>query len=116
MIGKGSLKEREISAAGKNVIVIGGGDTGTDCIATAIRQGAASVTQFQHNKPDPRIRAAHNPWPLFPKIYKQDYGQEKSWEIYGHDPRSFSTATKKFVGDAEGSSQGIAYGGNRVGV
>lgn len=102
LIGKGSLKEREISAAGKNVIVIGGGDTGTDCIATAIRQGAASVTQFQHNKPDPRSRAAHNPWPLFPKIYKQDYGQEEAVQIYGHDPRSFSTATKKFVGDEKG--------------
>jgi len=101
-IGSDRNDEGEITASGKDVIIIGGGDTGTDCMATAIRQGCASVTQFQHNKSDPLERDTGNPWPLFPKVYKLDYGQEEAKAIYGDDPRSFSTSTVRFVGDEDG--------------
>jgi len=98
----GAPDAEAISAKGKDVIVIGGGDTGTDCVATAIRQGCRSVTQFQHNKMEPLKRDGKQPWPLFPKIYKIDYGQEEAKAIYGTDPRSYSTSTVKFVGDENG--------------
>ncbi len=101
LLGSGYADE-PISAKGKDVIIIGGGDTGTDCVATAIRQGCASVTQFQHNKSNPPERTADNPWPLFPRVYTVDYGQEEARSIFGHDPRSFSTSTVKFVGDENG--------------
>ena len=91
-----------ISAAGKNVIVIGGGDTGTDCVGTAIRQGAKSVTQLEILPRPPETRAADNPWPQWPKVYKMDYGQEEAAALWGADPRRYLVNTRRLIGDATG--------------
>jgi glutamate synthase (NADPH/NADH) small chain len=91
-----------ISAAGKNVIVIGGGDTGTDCVGTAIRQGAKSVTQLEILPRPPEARAADNPWPQWPKIYKMDYGQEEAAALWGADPRRYLINTRRLIGDESG--------------
>ncbi len=91
-----------ISAEGKNVIVIGGGDTGTDCVATALRHKCKSLTQFVVYPKVPKDRPANNPWPEFPKVYQIDYGQEEAKVVFGEDPRSYRIMTKKFVGDENG--------------
>jgi glutamate synthase (NADPH/NADH) small chain len=91
-----------ISATGKHVIVIGGGDTGTDCVGTSIRHECKSVTQFEIMPRPPEQRAANNPWPEWPKVYKMDYGQEEAAALYGADPRQYLISTKKFVGDENG--------------
>jgi glutamate synthase (NADPH/NADH) small chain len=91
-----------INARGKNVIVIGGGDTGTDCVATAIRHGAESVTQLEILPRPPDRRAPDNAWPQWPKVYRLDYGQEEAAALQGSDPRLWSIETKRFTGDAEG--------------
>ena len=91
-----------ISAAGKNVVVIGGGDTGTDCVGTALRHAAASVVQLEILGRPPDQRAHDNPWPQWPKLYRLDYGQEEAAALQGSDPRRYSVLTKRFVGDAEG--------------
>lgn len=90
------------SAKDKDVIVIGGGDTGTDCVATAIRQGCSSVVQFEILPKPPLLRAPHNPWPEWPKVFKTDYGQEEARIVFGRDPREFSIMTKKMIGDETG--------------
>jgi glutamate synthase (NADPH/NADH) small chain len=91
-----------ISAKGKHVIVIGGGDTGTDCVGTSIRHGCKSVTQLEIMPRAPEQRAASNPWPEWPLIFRVDYGQEEAAALFGADPRQYLVSTKKFVGDAEG--------------
>ena len=91
-----------ISAAGKNVIVIGGGDTGTDCVGTSIRQGARSITQLEILPRPPETRAADNPWPQWPKVYKMDYGQEEAAALWGADPRQYLINTRRLVGDDQG--------------
>ncbi|PVU92698.1 hypothetical protein BB559_003634 [Furculomyces boomerangus] len=88
-----------ISAKGKNVIVIGGGDTGTDCIATSVRHGAESVTNFELLPCPPNTRAQDNPWPLFPRIFKVDYGHAEATETFGSDPRVYCISTKRFISD-----------------
>jgi len=91
-----------ISAKDKDVIIIGGGDTGTDCVGTSIRHHCKSVIQLEI-MPEPSIqRTANNQWPQYPKTYKLDYGQEESKELYGEDPRKYCHMTKKFVGDGNG--------------
>ncbi len=92
-----------ISAKGKNVIVIGGGDTGTDCVATSIRHGCKSVFQFEilPEPPEKRI-AATNPWPEWPKKLKVDYGQEEAIHLTGKDPRNYLISAKRIVGDGKG--------------
>jgi glutamate synthase (NADPH/NADH) small chain len=96
-----------IDAKGKNVIVIGGGDTGTDCVGTSLRHGAKSVTQFEI-MPQPAIsRQQNNPWPQWPKVLKVDYGQEEAAALQGSDPRNYLIQTKKFVGDADGNLKEI---------
>jgi glutamate synthase (NADPH/NADH) small chain len=92
-----------ISAKGKHVVVIGGGDTGTDCVGTSIRHGARSLTQLEILPRPPDERASDNPWPLWPKTYKLDYGQEEAKALWGADPRVYSVLTKRFIGDAEGN-------------
>lgn len=93
-----------ISAKGKDVIVIGGGDTGTDCVATALRHGCSSVTQFGTHAKAPLERdTLNNPWPQFPNVYTLDYAHEEAKALYGEDPRAFSVLTKKFVGDENGN-------------
>jgi glutamate synthase (NADPH/NADH) small chain len=96
-----------ISATGKNVIVIGGGDTGTDCVGTAIRQGAKSVVQLEILPRPPETRAADNPWPQWPKVYKLDYGQEEAAALWGADPRRYLVNTRRFVGDEAGRVRAI---------
>ncbi len=91
-----------ISAKGKDVVVIGGGDTGTDCVGTSMRHGCKSLVQFEILPVPPLTRAADNPWPQWPKVYKLDYGQEEAEAIFGKDPREYLINTKKFVGDANG--------------
>lgn len=93
-----------ISAQGKNVIVIGGGDTGTDCVGTAIRHGCKSVCQFEilPEPPKERIQAS-NPWPEWPKKLKVDYGQEEAISLYGKDPINYLISTKKMVGNEKGA-------------
>ncbi len=91
-----------ISAKGKDVIVIGGGDTGTDCVGTAMRHGCKSLVQFEILPMPPLTRAPDNPWPQWPKVYKLDYGQEEAAAIFGKDPREYLIQTKKFVGDGSG--------------
>ncbi|CUH95145.1 Glutamate synthase [NADPH] small chain [Propionispora sp. 2/2-37] len=91
-----------ISAKGKDVIVIGGGDTGTDCVGTAIRHGCKSVAQFEILPRPPVARPAHNPWPEWPRVLKTDYGQEEASELFGHDPRHYALMTKQIIGDETG--------------
>src|SRR5207249_619451 len=87
-----------ISAEDKDVIVIGGGDTGTDCVGTAIRHGCKSLTQFEILPKPPMERAPDNPWPQWPKIYMLDYGQKEVAAKFGDDPRVYAISTKKFEG------------------
>lgn len=91
-----------ISAKDKDVVVIGGGDTGTDCVGTALRHGCRSLTQLEILPQPPDTRAADNPWPQWPKVYKLDYGQEEAKALFGADPRAYAVTTKQFVGDASG--------------
>jgi glutamate synthase (NADPH/NADH) small chain len=91
-----------ISAEGKDVIVIGGGDTGTDCVATSLRHGCRSVTQFEIVPQPAPVRTAENPWPQWPKVFKTDYGQEEAEKVFGHEPRNYCVSTKKIVGDENG--------------
>ncbi|MEE3234925.1 MAG: glutamate synthase subunit beta [Candidatus Latescibacterota bacterium] len=92
-----------ISAEGKNVIVIGGGDTGTDCCGTSLRHGCDTLAQFEIMPKPPEERAETNPWPQWPNVYKLDYGQEEAKARFGDDPRSYLIMTQKFVGDNEGN-------------
>jgi glutamate synthase (NADPH/NADH) small chain len=101
LLDGGSEAEAPIDASGKDVIVIGGGDTGTDCVGTAIRQGARSVRQLELLARPPATRAANNPWPEWPKVYKLDYGQEEAQALWGEDPRRYSTTTRRFIGRNE---------------
>ncbi len=90
-------------AKDKHVIVIGGGDTGNDCVGTTIRLGAASVTQLEMMPCPPTERAASNPWPEWPRVLKTDYGQEEAIEVFGHDPRVYTTTVKEFIKDKKGN-------------
>jgi glutamate synthase (NADPH/NADH) small chain len=103
----GQPGEDFISAAGKDVVIIGGGDTGTDCVGTSLRHNCRSVTQLEIMPQPPRERAADNPWPEWPKIYRLDYGQEEAAARFGDDPRVYTTTATKFEGDSEGNVTGI---------
>jgi glutamate synthase (NADPH/NADH) small chain len=94
--------ESFISAKDKDVIVIGGGDTGTDCVGTSMRHGCKSLVQLEILPRPPMERAANNPWPEWPKVYRLDYGQEEAAAVFGNDPRVYLTTAKKFVGDDSG--------------
>lgn len=103
-----ALKDQQyISAEGKRVVVIGGGDTGNDCVATAIRHGAVSVVQLEMLPKPPREREETNPWPEWPKICKTDYGQEEAAFLFGSDPRVYQTTVKEFKKDREGKLCGV---------
>jgi glutamate synthase (NADPH/NADH) small chain len=102
LLDSGHATKDYISAKGKDVIVIGGGDTGTDCVGTSMRHGCRSLIQFEILPQPPNERAADNPWPQWPKIYKLDYGQEEAAAVFGADPRKYLVHTSKFVGDAAG--------------
>ncbi|KAG0047681.1 glutamate synthase [NADH] [Gryganskiella cystojenkinii] len=96
-----------ISAKGKHVVVIGGGDTGCDCIATSLRHGAASIVNFELLPQPPATRAKDNPWPQFPRVFKQDYGHTEVQSHFGKDPREYSIVTKEFVSDGNGKVKGL---------
>jgi len=101
----GSLPE--INAKGKDVVVIGGGDTGTDCVATSIRHGAKSVVQLEIMPKPPLTRQPNNPWPEWPKVYKMDYGQEEAAALQGDDPRVYLVMTERFISDENGNLAGL---------
>ena len=88
-----------ISAKDKNVVIIGGGDTGNDCVGTSVRHGCKSVTQLEMMPKLPDDRAENNPWPEYPRVCKTDYGQEEAIAVFGHDPRIYETTVKEFIKD-----------------
>lgn len=102
------LKDKKyISAKGKKVVIIGGGDTGNDCVGTCIRHGAVSVTQLEMMPKPPDTRAEDNPWPEWPKVCKTDYGQQEAIAVFGHDPRIYQTTVKEFIKDKNGNVCGL---------
>jgi glutamate synthase (NADPH/NADH) small chain len=96
-----------ITAEGKNVVIIGGGDTGNDCIGTCIREGCASVTALEMMKEAPHERTADNPWPEWPKVAKTDYGHEEAIAVFGHDPRIYETTVKSVETDEKGNLKAV---------
>jgi len=96
-----------ISAQGKNVVVIGGGDTGTDCIGTSLRHGCQTLTNFELFPKPPTERAESNPWPAWPRILRTDYGHEEAAHRFGEDPRAFSVLSKEFISDGSGNLAGV---------
>ncbi|HKI73896.1 MAG TPA: glutamate synthase subunit beta [Pseudomonadales bacterium] len=96
-----------ISAKDKDVIVIGGGDTGTDCIGTSLRHGCKSLINFELLPRQPDERAPGNPWPMWPRIHRVDYGHAEATAKFGDDPRVFSISSKEFLRDADGNLTGI---------
>ncbi len=103
----GSRQGDLISAAGKDVVVIGGGDTGTDCVGTSMRHGCRNLVQLEILPKPPTQRTNDNPWPQWPKIYRLDYGQEEAAALFGADPRRYCITAKKFLGNAHGELEGI---------
>ena len=95
-------KPLELSAEGKDVVVIGGGDTGTDCVATAMRQGCRSITQLEILPRPPQDRAPDNPWPQWPRVYRLDYGHEEARARFGEDPRRFEVTADAFIANGSG--------------
>ena len=96
-----------ISARGKNVVVVGGGDTGNDCIGTVIRHGCKSVTALEMLPKPPASRTEDNPWPEWPRVLKTDYGHEEAAELFGHDPRIYETTVKDYITDKKGNLKKI---------
>lgn len=107
MVHGDSMEEAFISAEGKDVIVIGGGDTGTDCIGTSLRHGCRSLVNFELMPKAPDERAADNPWPEWPRTFKVDYGHEEAMSKFGRDPREYQILSKEFLKDADGNLRGI---------
>lgn len=91
----------------KHVVIIGGGDTGNDCVGTSIRHGCKSVTQIEMMPKAPDQRAEDNPWPEWPKICKTDYGQEEAIAVFGHDPRIYEATVKEFIKDKNGNLKAV---------
>ena len=100
-------RDPRISAQGKDVVIIGGGDTGTDCVGTSVRHGCRSLEQLEIMPQPPLERAPNNPWPEWPKVYRLDYGQEEAAAQFGSDPRGYLTTATKFEGDEQGQVKAI---------
>ncbi|XP_024978754.1 glutamate synthase 1 [NADH], chloroplastic-like [Cynara cardunculus var. scolymus] len=98
---------KNISAKGKKVVVIGGGDTGTDCIGTSIRHGCSSIVNLELLPKPPKTRAPGNPWPQWPRILRVDYGHQEAAAKFGKDPRLYEVLTKRFIGDENGVVKGV---------
>lgn len=96
-----------VNTRGKHVVIIGGGDTGNDCVGTAVRHGAKSVTQIEMMPKAPEGRTEDNPWPEWPRVCKTDYGQEEAIEVYGRDPRIYESTVKEFIKDKNGSLKAV---------
>jgi glutamate synthase (NADPH) small chain len=103
LLDSGLKDKNYISAKDKDVIVLGGGDTGTDCVATSMRHGCRSLLQFEILPKPPFERAPDNPWPQWPKVYTISYGQEEAMAVFGADPRKYQVLTTKFAGDGKGN-------------
>ena len=99
----GETERFAITAEGKHVVIVGGGDTGNDCVGTSIRQGCLSVTQLEMMGKPPVARAENNPWPQWPKVLKTDYGQQEAIAKFGHDPRLYQTTVKEVKVNEAGS-------------
>ena len=95
------------SAKDKHVVIVGGGDTGNDCVGTCIRHGCASVTQLEMMPKAPDQRAENNPWPEWPRVCKTDYGQEEAIALFGHDPRVYETTVAELMGDEHGKLKAV---------
>ncbi|GHV55193.1 glutamate synthase subunit beta [Synergistales bacterium] len=106
LFGSATRDESQIDAGGKNVVVVGGGDTGTDCVGTSIRQRASGVVQLEILPPPPEDRLPDNPWPLWPKTLRTDYGQREAHELFGADPRKYLTTVKEIKGE-KGAVEGV---------
>ena len=96
-----------IFATDKDVVIIGGGDTGTDCVGTSLRHGCKSLIQLEIMDKPPLTRAPNNPWPEWPKVYRMDYGQEEAAAVFGDDPRGYLTTATQFEGDETGSVKAV---------
>ncbi|MDE6909536.1 MAG: glutamate synthase subunit beta [Lachnospiraceae bacterium] len=107
LLDSGLTDNAYVTAKGKHVVIIGGGDTGNDCVGTSIRLGAKSVTQIEMMPKAPDTRADNNPWPEWPKVCKTDYGQEEAAAVFGHDPRIYETTVKEFLKDKNGNLCGV---------
>ncbi len=107
LLDNGHVDQDEFSAKGRDVIVIGGGDTGTDCIGTAIRQGAKSLVNFELMSQPPVDRSENNPWPQWPTIFRVEYGHEEAKSVFGKDPRCYQLLTKAFIKDDNGNVSGL---------
>jgi NAD(P)H-dependent glutamate synthase small subunit len=107
LLDSGLRDDQFISAKDQHVIVIGGGDTGTDCIGTSMRHGCASLVNFELLPEPPPQRAPDNPWPQWPKIFRVDYGHEEVRAKFGKDPRAYCVLTKEFIGDANDHVTGV---------
>ena len=103
LLDSGLKDKKSVDVKGKRVVIIGGGDTGNDCVGSCIRLGAASVTQLEMMEKAPDVRAEDNPWPEWPRICKTDYGQEEAIALFGHDPRIYTTTVKEFLKDKNGN-------------
>lgn len=102
LLDSGLEDQKYVPVKGKKVMVIGGGDTGNDCVGTAIRLGAASVIQLEMMPKLPDTRAENNPWPEWPRICKTDYGQQEAIAVFGHDPRVYQTTVTEFLANKKG--------------
>jgi glutamate synthase (NADPH/NADH) len=104
---KQNMDELVKMAKGKKVLIIGGGDTGVDCVGTSLRHGAIDVTTFEILPRPPDSRAEDNPWPTWPKVFKLDYGHEETIHLMGKDPRVFQISSKSFIDDGCGNVKGV---------
>lgn len=107
LLDSGLQDGQYVDTRDKNVVIIGGGDTGNDCVGTAIRHGCKSVTQIEMMPKAPDERAESNPWPEWPKVCKTDYGQEEAIAVFGSDPRIYESTVKEFVKDKKGNLKGV---------
>ena len=107
LLDTGLAKGTYLDAAGLDVVVVGGGDTGNDCVGTALRHGCRSVVQLEMMPKAPEVRAADNPWPQWPRVCKTDYGQEEAIARFGHDPRLYETTVRCCLADETGALRAI---------
>jgi len=107
LLDSGYADKKYIDTKGKDVVIIGGGDTGNDCVGTSIRHGCRSVTQIEMMPKAPDQRAQDNPWPQWPKVCKTDYGQEEAIALFGHDPRIYEATVKEFIRDKNGKLKAV---------
>lgn len=107
LLDSGFEDKQYVETKDKNVVIVGGGDTGNDCLGTSIRHGARSVVQIEMMPKAPDERAASNPWPQWPKVCKTDYGQEEAIALWGQDPRIYETTVKEFIKDKNGDLKAV---------